>query len=334
MLLTIAFSNCGASGTTKPACESDAGIECNCDEEDVHTLVPEIQQTVTCSTGTHLEGNECIANEVEGLDQDGDGFPYPEDCDDKRIDVNPAAEEICDARDNDCDGEIDGEGICLYECLSNLTECNAQTAENEVSITLTQTTIWWPMIYMSGCKPGHPNLEPFFIEPPDTYVIRFAVSNLEAGDTIEKFIIKQTAGETPIPSSWWQTGEGGNVGNLEVDYLYYSLGEHYDLYQTHQNEEGNFVFENITIPEGETVQWLEFRTHIDFDYTGYLQLSFVEATDFQVSNKTTITQLCGFPQQGEYVMILCPDRDNDGQDDERCGGTDPDDQDHYPGIGY
>ena len=40
-------------------------------------------------------------------DADGDGFSAEEDCDDARADVNPAATEICDGIDNDCDGAID-----------------------------------------------------------------------------------------------------------------------------------------------------------------------------------------------------------------------------------
>jgi len=41
------------------------------------------------------------------LDRDGDGFPAEEDCDDEDPTVNPATPEICDGRDNDCDGELD-----------------------------------------------------------------------------------------------------------------------------------------------------------------------------------------------------------------------------------
>ncbi len=40
-------------------------------------------------------------------DHDGDGFVQEDDCDDTDVDSFPGAEERCDARDNDCDGEID-----------------------------------------------------------------------------------------------------------------------------------------------------------------------------------------------------------------------------------
>ena len=43
-------------------------------------------------------------------DEDGDGFVYSEDCDDRNPRVNPGAVEVADGRDNDCDGDVD-EGI-------------------------------------------------------------------------------------------------------------------------------------------------------------------------------------------------------------------------------
>mgnify|MGYP001563545011 CR=1 FL=1 len=44
---------------------------------------------------------DCIA------DEDGDGYANPEDCDDADAAINPAATEVCDGVDNDCDGTID-----------------------------------------------------------------------------------------------------------------------------------------------------------------------------------------------------------------------------------
>ena len=44
------------------------------------------------------------------LDEDGDGFPADEDCNDGQAAVNPGATEICDGVDNDCDGVVD-EGV-------------------------------------------------------------------------------------------------------------------------------------------------------------------------------------------------------------------------------
>ena len=55
-------------------------------------------------------GEACIAGVCvgDGLpDADGDGFPAGEDCDDMDPTVNPAARDVCDGIDNDCDGWVD-----------------------------------------------------------------------------------------------------------------------------------------------------------------------------------------------------------------------------------
>jgi len=41
------------------------------------------------------------------VDGDGDGFLWPEDCDDGDPAIHPAADERCDEQDNDCDGYVD-----------------------------------------------------------------------------------------------------------------------------------------------------------------------------------------------------------------------------------
>jgi hypothetical protein len=47
-----------------------------------------------------------------GIDDDGDGAGEAEgDCNDRDVFVGPGADEVCDLRDNDCDGDID-EGAC------------------------------------------------------------------------------------------------------------------------------------------------------------------------------------------------------------------------------
>ena len=44
-------------------------------------------------------------------DQDGDGYPIGVDCDDNAVAVHPGASERCDGVDNDCDDEIDEDGV-------------------------------------------------------------------------------------------------------------------------------------------------------------------------------------------------------------------------------
>ena len=51
----------------------------------------------------------------QGLDADGDGVLTPADCDDGDPDIKPGASEICDERDNNCDGVVDeGVDLALY----------------------------------------------------------------------------------------------------------------------------------------------------------------------------------------------------------------------------
>ena len=50
-------------------------------------------------------------SDVSDLDLDGDGFTTLDDCDDNDAAVNPAADEVCDGEDNNCDGVTDTDAI-------------------------------------------------------------------------------------------------------------------------------------------------------------------------------------------------------------------------------
>ncbi|MFT5679715.1 MAG: hypothetical protein ACI8RZ_000620 [Myxococcota bacterium] len=52
--------------------------------------------------------------EEEVIDNDGDGVPEGEDCNDWSGVIYPGAPEVCDDVDNDCDGEIDEDAVRIY----------------------------------------------------------------------------------------------------------------------------------------------------------------------------------------------------------------------------
>jgi hypothetical protein len=70
--------------------------------------LPACQLNVTDGKGGNGNGNG--GGGSADPDDDGDGVPASEDCDDLDGTAYPGAEERCDGRDNDCDGEIDEAG--------------------------------------------------------------------------------------------------------------------------------------------------------------------------------------------------------------------------------
>lgn len=69
---------------------------------------------VLSACSTNEKSLEDEGEVVQALDGDGDGFLSTEDCNDLDATINPAAEELCDSLDNNCDGQIDEDVTTMY----------------------------------------------------------------------------------------------------------------------------------------------------------------------------------------------------------------------------
>ncbi len=111
-------------------CENDCRFSCETDEQCDDGLFCSGVETCdvashTCAPGTApdcADGNDCTEDNCDELagacanpliDNDEDGYASVtlgacgDDCNDRRADVYPGAEELCDSVDNNCDGAID-----------------------------------------------------------------------------------------------------------------------------------------------------------------------------------------------------------------------------------
>ncbi|MFH1464551.1 MAG: MopE-related protein [Pseudomonadota bacterium] len=94
----------GADSATTAACAQPSGFVAqggDCDDDDVAFHPDAAEDDCTDPHDYDCDGSVAYA------DADADGWAACEDCDDADPAVNPAAAEVCDAIDNDCDGDTD-----------------------------------------------------------------------------------------------------------------------------------------------------------------------------------------------------------------------------------
>ncbi len=84
-------------------------------------------------------GNACDPCDGPNVDADGDGVLVCNDCDDDDATVYPGAPELCDAKDNDCDldvdeelsPDVDGDGAtAIGACLGSADDCDDDDPNN------------------------------------------------------------------------------------------------------------------------------------------------------------------------------------------------------------
>ncbi len=116
----------------------------------------------------------CIDNECVEEDADGDGVGILRDCNDNNSSINPNAAELCDALDNNCNGEIDevfdfegGDycGVCGVVCDAD-EYCNARSCQsregcryNNPSCGVGYQCVDNECVLRSGCAYNNPACE-------------------------------------------------------------------------------------------------------------------------------------------------------------------------------
>ncbi len=100
--------------------------------------------------------DDCGAMGCLGQDQDGDGWPKPEDCDDTNPQVSPSAPEDCfNMIDDNCDGQIDECGCGPEICGDGIdNSCDGQIDEGCCMPGDPNCQGACQLVTQQGCPPG------------------------------------------------------------------------------------------------------------------------------------------------------------------------------------
>jgi len=149
------------------------------------------------------------------LDVDGDGFfrefcGAQNDCNDADPLVFPGAAEICDGRDNDCDGPVDNDPVCSRSCDSPDLVAGVRPG---IMARFGSSLVW------TGSNYGA-SWEQFRSEPPGSFVM---FARLDTSGNIIGVPIEVDAGQ--VPSLLWTGSEYGlawedtSGANRQVSFL-------------------------------------------------------------------------------------------------------------------
>jgi hypothetical protein len=119
----------GDDATAQGYCEPPVGFTTvggDCDDADA-TFYPDAPEPCTEDVDYNCDGVVAYA------DDDGDGWAACEDCDDLDPDVSPAATEICNGIDDDCDGEADP--VSSFDVLPFYADTDADGYGDADSVT-------------------------------------------------------------------------------------------------------------------------------------------------------------------------------------------------------
>ena len=165
-------------------------------------------------------------------DTDGDGFTFPEDCDETSANaaaIYPGADEVCDGVDNDCDGQTDEEITTYLWYRDADLDGFGEEGAGVVDCEPPDDTNW--ALIAGDCDDSKDEIHPNAIE----------LCNSEDDDcdgaTDEDVAVENGGKET------WRDGDGDGEGDMYADPV------------LHCEESEEFVLNNRDCDDGETTVW-------------------------------------------------------------------------------